>query len=121
MRGHPLVLALLLGVFAWQEMHAYATPALDDSAAISSRDPARAKQLVLKASEALGQQDTPAAMSLLREALLLDPDNAEAHYRMAGLLMLENRTDRARQEYEEAKRLDPRRYAKRVDSILHSM
>jgi hypothetical protein len=119
--GFAMVLAMLLGIFAWREMHLYPMPAMDDSAAISSRDPARAKQLVLKASEALGQQDTPAAMSLLREALLLDPDNAEAHYRIAGLLMLENRTDRARDEYEAAKRLDPRRYAKRVDSILQSM
>jgi serine/threonine protein kinase len=119
--GAAVAAAGLLGLFASRELHLFSTPAVDESSALSARDPAKAKLLVLKASEALGQGDTPAATSLLREALQLDPDNAEAHYRMAGVLMLDNRKDAARSEYEAAKRLDPRRYAKRVDSILGSM
>ena len=88
---------------------------------ISMRDPAKAKKLVAQASEASGRQDTGGALSLLHEALLLDPDNAEAHYRMASLLLLENRTERAREEYEAAKRLDPTRFTKQVDQILRSL
>jgi serine/threonine protein kinase len=120
--GVVLLLAVLLALFAVREMRLAAGPAPEESSQLASaRDPARAKRLVEKASEALGQQDSGGAMSLLREALALDPDNAEAHYRMAGLLMLESQTDRAREEYESAKRLDPRKYGKRVDSILRSM
>jgi tetratricopeptide (TPR) repeat protein len=107
---------------AYHEVHPFAaTPVIDEASTLSARDPGRARQLVDKASEALGQQDTGGAMSLLHEALALDPDIAEAHYRMAGLFMLENKPDRAREEYQAAKRLDPRRYAKRVDEILRSL
>jgi eukaryotic-like serine/threonine-protein kinase len=96
-------------------------PPVAEGSTVARRDPAKAKRLVAQASEASGRQDTGGALSLLHEALLLDPDNAEAHYRMASLLLLENRTERAREEYEEAKRLDPTRFTKQVDQILRSL
>jgi serine/threonine protein kinase len=113
---------IALAAFSYRELHPTTEQTLgESSASISARDPAKARQLVEKASEALGRQDSSGAMLLLNEALTLDPENAEAHYRTAGLFMLENKTDRAREEYEAAKRLDPRRYQKRVDSILKSL
>ena len=112
----------IFATLAYHEVRPFGgTPVVDEATTFSARDPGRAKQLVEKASEALAQQDTGGATSLLHEALSLDPDNAEAHYRMAGLLMLEAKPDRARAEYKEAKRLDSARYAKQVDSILSSL
>jgi serine/threonine protein kinase len=117
-----VVIALLLvGIGIFETRIIEASPALSEASPLSARDPVKAKQLVAQASESLGRQDTGGAFSLLHEALLLDPQNAEAHYKMAGLLMLENKTDRAREEYEAAKRLDPPRFTKQVDSILRSL
>jgi hypothetical protein len=121
--------ALVVLALGFAGFHFYGRPAVTElpavaetgSPTVTMRDPAKAKRLVAQASEASGRQDTGGALSLLHEALLLDPDNAEAHYRMASLLLLENRTERARQEYEEAKRLDPTRFTKQVDQILRSL
>jgi serine/threonine-protein kinase len=86
-----------------------------------ARDPGRARELVSKAGDALSKEDANGANTLLLQALELDPNNADAHYRLAGLLMLEAKPERARAEYEAAKRLDAARYAKQVDSILGSL
>jgi tetratricopeptide (TPR) repeat protein len=120
------LLAVALGFVGFQlydrQAVSESSPVVNEgSSTISMRDPAKAKKLVAQASEASGRQDTGGALSLLHEALLLDPDNAEAHYRMASLLLLENRTERAREEYEAAKRLDPTRFTKQVDQILRSL
>jgi serine/threonine protein kinase len=116
-----LVLLLLVSIGVLQSHAAEPSNALNEATPLSVRDPAEAKKLVEQASAALGRQDTGSALSFLHDALLLDPQNAEAHYKMAGILMLENQIDRAREEYEASKRLDPPRYTKLVDTILRSL
>jgi eukaryotic-like serine/threonine-protein kinase len=119
--GAVTVIALALFGLAALDSRTSDSPAFNEAPTVTVRDPAKATKLVAQATEALGRQDTGGALSLLHEALLLDPENAEAHYRMAGLLMLENKTDRAREEYESAKRLDAPRYSRQVDAILRSL
>jgi Tfp pilus assembly protein PilF len=84
------------------------------------RDPAKAAELVLRASEWQAANDTGAARDLLEQAVQLDPDNAEAHYRLGGLF-LNSQPDRARVEYEAAKRLNAPKYADVVDTILKGL
>ena len=98
---------------------AAATPAAPPSAppVQVSRDPAKAQELVQRASEWQAANDTGAARDLLEQAVVLDPDNAEAHYRLGGLF-LNSKPDRARAEYEAAKRLNAPKYADVVDTIL---
>lgn len=85
-----------------------------------ARDPERARELVLRASESEAAAERGAALAMLEEAVLLDPDNAEAHYRLGGLC-LADQPDRARTEYEAAKRLDARKYGDVVDTILKGL
>jgi serine/threonine protein kinase len=85
-----------------------------------ARDPAKAKELVQRASEWQAANDTGAARDLLEQAVALDPDNAEAHYRLGGLF-LNSQPDRARVEYEAAKRLNAPKYADVVDTILKGL
>src|SRR5438046_3771045 len=85
-----------------------------------ARDPAKARDLVLRASEWQAANDTGAARDLLDQAVQLDPDNAEAHYRLGGLF-LNSQPDRARHEYEAAKRLNAPKYADVVDTILKGL
>jgi serine/threonine protein kinase len=89
------------------------------SAAVQ-RDPAKARELVLRASEWQEANDTGAARDLLEQAVQLDPDNAEAHYRLGGLF-LNSQPSRARAEYEAARRLNPQKYADVVDTILKGL
>ena len=84
------------------------------------RDPARARELLQKAAEWQANNNTAAARDLVEKAALLDPDNAEAHYRLGGLF-LDSQPDRARREYELAKKLDPQKYADNVDTILKGL
>ena len=86
------------------------------------RDPEKAKELVQRASDwqAVNDNDTGTTRDLLLEAVELDPDNAEAHYRLGGLF-LNSWPERARTEYQAAKRLDAPRYAGVVDTILKGM
>jgi hypothetical protein len=49
-----------------------------------------------------------------------DPDNAEAHYRLGGLF-LKSEPQRARAEYEAARRLDRAKYGDSVDTILKGL
>ena len=101
---------------------AAATPAAPPSAppVQVSRDPAKAQELVQRASEWQAANDTGAARDLLEQAVVLDPDNAEAHYRLGGLF-LNSKPDRARAEYEAAKRLNAPKYADVVDTILKGL
>ena len=89
-------------------------------AAPPQRDPQKAKELVTRAAEWQTGGDTGAARDLLLQAVELDPDNAEAHYRLGGLF-LSSQPDRARVEYEAAKRLNAARYADVVDTILKGL
>jgi serine/threonine protein kinase len=97
------------------------TTRVELSTPLASRDPLRSKELVQKASDALSKEDAGGALAMLNEAISLDSGNAEAHYRLGGLMMLEGKPERARAEYELAKRLDPNRYGKQVDSIIQSL
>jgi tRNA A-37 threonylcarbamoyl transferase component Bud32 len=89
-------------------------------AAPRPRDPDKARELVQRASEWQSANDTGAARDLLLQAVELDPDNAEAHYRLGGLF-LNSQPDRARVEYQAAKRLHPAKYADVVDTILKGL
>jgi hypothetical protein len=97
-----------------------APPIASPAAPQQARDPAKATELVLRASEWQAANDTGAARDLLEQAVQLDPDNAEAHYRL-GALFLNSQPARARAEYEAAKRLNAPKYADVVDTILKSL
>ena len=73
-----------------------------------------------RASEWQAANDTGTARDLLEQAIQLDPDNAEAHYRLGGLF-LNSQPDRARVEYQAAKRLNASKYADVVDTILKGL
>jgi len=97
-----------------------APPIAQPAAPQPARDPAKAKELVLRATEWQAANDTGAARDLLEQAVQLDPDNAEAHYRL-GALFLNSQPSRARAEYEAAKRLNAHKYADVVDTILKGL
>src|SRR5206468_658639 len=61
-----------------------------------------------------------AARDRPEQATVLDPDHAEARYRLGGLF-LNSQPDRARREYEAAKRLNATKYADVVDTILKGL
>ncbi|HZX95294.1 MAG TPA: serine/threonine-protein kinase [Myxococcales bacterium] len=84
------------------------------------RDPQKARKLVRRASEQEFGAEGSDARDLLMLAVALDPDNAEAHYRLGGLFLASNPV-RARLEYEAAKRLDPAKYGDLVDAILKGL
>ena len=90
------------------------------AAAARLRDPQKARDLVERAAEWQTANDTGTARDLLIEAVELDPDNAEAHYRLGGLF-LNSQPERAKIEYTAAKRLNPAKYADVVDTILKSL
>jgi eukaryotic-like serine/threonine-protein kinase len=90
------------------------------SGAVNGRDPARALELVRRAAQLESASDPRLALDLLLQAVEADPDNAEAHYRLGGLF-LKSDPERARTEYAAAKRLDRRRYADVVDTILKGL
>jgi serine/threonine protein kinase len=96
-----------------------ATPADPPPAAVQ-HDPAKARDLVQRASEWQAANDTGAARDLLEQAVQLDPDNAEAHYRLGGLF-LNSQPQRARTEYEAARRLNGAKYGDVVDTILKGL
>jgi tetratricopeptide (TPR) repeat protein len=86
-------------------------------AAAPAQNAQRAHDLLLEAErlETAGSRDQ--ARDLLLQAVELDPDDAEIHYRLGALLSPLD-PQRARAEYEAAKRLDSRRYARAVDAVL---
>ena len=95
-------------------------PVSASSAAAAGRDPARARELVRRAAQLESSSDSGPALDLLQQAVQADPDNAEAHYRLGGLF-LKSEPERARNEYAEARRLDPARYRDVVDTILKGL
>jgi serine/threonine protein kinase len=99
-------------------------PGRELSLALSSpamvRNPARSSQLVRRSVDAETANDGRAARDLLLQAIEADPENAEAHYRL-GTLLLRSQPDRARSEYQTAKRLDAAHYAEAVDAVLKGL
>ena len=87
---------------------------------LPARDPEKARQLIEKAGDWQRDGDTGAARDLLEQAVQLDPDNAEAHYRL-GNLFLNSQPQRARLEYEASVRLAPETYREVVRSILKDL
>ena len=75
---------------------------------------ARANEFVRQAAQS---GDPEAARDLLAQAIVIDPDNAEAHFRLGGLL-LGSDPARARIEYQAANRLDPARYGDEAGAML---
>ena len=106
--------ALLRSRPATAPVVAAATPV---AASLSQRDPVKAQALVNQAKDWLHKDNTAAARDLFEKAALLDPDNAEAHHTL-GALFLESQPDRARQEYELSKKLNPQKYGDDVDLVL---
>jgi len=75
---------------------------------------ARATELVRRAAQSADQD---LARDLLAQAIAIDSDNAEAHFRLGGLLLGSDPAG-ARIEYQAARRLDPARYGDEVGAIL---
>ncbi len=82
-----------------------------------SRDAVLARTLVAQSREREQAGNLAAARDLLEAALIADGQNAEAHYRLAGLLVATD-PPRARAEYEASRKLDPVRYGETVARIL---
>ena len=97
-----------------------ASPVTAQPAPARPRDPAKARELVQRAAEWQAANDTGTARDLLEKAIEADPDNAEAHFRLGGLFQ-NSQVDRARAEYESARRLNPQKYAENVDMILKEL
>jgi len=100
------------------------TPAPEISLGLSTpamaRDPERASELVRRSGEAETANDLRRARELLMQAIEVDPDNAEAHYRL-GTLLLRSQPERARSEYQTAKHLDAKKYGEAVDAVLKGL
>ena len=80
-------------------------------------DSATVRDLLTQAAQREQAGDPNGARELLESAIAADPNNAEAHYQLAGLLM-STEPDRARAEYELSRKLDPLRYGESVARIL---
>jgi thioredoxin-like negative regulator of GroEL len=87
------------------------------SVIFASRDPMLARALVAQSHEREQAGNLAAARDLLEAALTADPENAEAHYRLASLLVATDAA-RARAEYEATRKLDPVRYGENVARML---
>src|SRR6266849_105246 len=81
------------------------------------RDAVLARTLVAQSREREQAGNLAAARDLLEAALTADAQNAEAHYRLASLLVATD-PPRARAEYEASRKLDPVRYGESVARIL---
>ena len=123
-RWMPLAAAaaalLAFGVFLkfWQP--AVQPIAVAGVVAQTARDPLRALDLIAQSEKRQVAGDALAARDLLEQALLADPRNAEAHYRLGGLFRASN-PRRARAEYEASRRLDPDRFGPDVERILREL
>jgi hypothetical protein len=94
-----------------------AQPSLGLSTLAAMRNGARAVDLVRRAAHSESVNDPAGARALLLQAIEADPENAEARFRLGGLL-LGSEPERAKAEYAVAKRLDAAKYGEAVDAIL---
>jgi Tfp pilus assembly protein PilF len=97
-----------------------AVPLPPPPVADTRRDSATVGDLLAQAAERERSGNAAGARELLESALAGDPDSAEAHYRLAGLLMTDE-PERARAEYELSRKLDPVRYGETVARILDGL
>ncbi len=67
---------------------------------------ARCRELSQQAQGAIDRHDDPAAESLLRQLVVLEPKSAEAHHRLGRVLQAVGRVDEASAEYSKALVLD---------------
>lgn len=65
-----------------------------------------AKQFFTKGNELVSQKNFPSAESQFREAIKLDPNNAQYHKRLGDVLYDQNRFGESEQEYREALKAD---------------
>ncbi len=92
------------------------TSAAGADAAPASEARAKASTLFEQAHQLQRESDTASARDLLEQAVALDPDNARAHYSLAGLY-LHTQPARARAQYDLAVKLDAATYAAQVALI----
>jgi eukaryotic-like serine/threonine-protein kinase len=84
--------------------------AVTSAGTASNAAAARANELVRQAAQS---GDPAEARDLLVQAIAIDPDNAEAHFLLGGLLVGSDPA-RSEMEYQAANRLDPARYGDRA-------
>jgi len=108
-----------LALLRWSSS-ASSAPRVALSSPAPFRNPGQAAELVRRSVDAETANDLPAARNLLLQAIEADPDNAEAHYRL-GALLLGSQPERARSEYQAAKRLDAAKYGEAVDAVLKGL
>jgi serine/threonine protein kinase len=108
-----------LALLRWSSS-ASSAPRVGLSSPAPFRNPGQAAELVRRSVDAETANDLPAARNLLLQAIEADPDNAEAHYRL-GALLLGSQPERARTEYQAAKRLDAAKYGEAVDAVLKGL
>jgi eukaryotic-like serine/threonine-protein kinase len=97
--------------------HAPARGGTPPVVAVTARDMSLALTLVAQSKEREEAGNLAAARDLLESAIAADPENAEAHYRLAALLRATDPA-RSRVEYEASRKLDPVRYGESVARIL---
>ena len=107
----------VLGIAAAVSRPPPRAPAATSASAPAGRDAGLARTLVAQSGDREQAGNLAAARDLLEAALAADPDNAEAHYRLANLFAQKD-PSRARAEYEASRKLDPVRYGDTVARIL---
>ena len=107
----------VLGIAAAVSRPPPRAPPATSASAPAGRDAGLARTLVAQSGDREQAGNLAAARDLLEAALAADPDNAEAHYRLANLLAQKD-PSRARAEYEASRKLDPVRYGDTVARIL---
>ena len=117
--GAATVALLVVGIAA--AMHRPGTreaaPLPPPPVADTRRDSTAVRDLLIQAAEREQSGNLTGARELLEAAIAADPENAEAHYQLAGLLMA-TEPERARAEYEVSQKIDPVRYGDTVARIL---
>jgi tRNA A-37 threonylcarbamoyl transferase component Bud32 len=110
---------LLLGIAVAMRRPAAREPAPlpPPPVADTRHDSGTVRELLMQAAERQQAGNVVSARELLEAAIVADPESAEAHYQLAGLLMASD-PDRGRAEYELSRKLDPIRYGESVARIL---
>ena len=118
--GVATVVLVVLAIVAVVRRPAGITGMASSVTTTAQHDVALARTLVAQSREREQAGNLAAARDLLEAALAADPSNAEAHYRLANLLLPRD-SGRARAEYEASRKLDPVRYGETVARILEDL